>query len=139
VTRRFLAPAAFAFLFLAACAATRSQTPSRETMTAAPGYLPQPGDGSKVRGRAFVDRAMLNGNRLAVVGNLPTPCHQLRLMIPNAPDAAGLLAVEAYSVVDGSQMCAQVLQPFNVDAALTSAQARARVTVNGAAVGPLDR
>ena len=48
---------------------------------------------------------------LVVTGNLPTPCHQLRVFTAE-PDADGHIRIEAYSVSDPEKMCAQVLKPF---------------------------
>lgn len=48
---------------------------------------------------------------LVIVGNLPSPCHQLRV-IASEPDDTGHIMVQAYSVTDPEKTCAQVLEPF---------------------------
>jgi len=48
---------------------------------------------------------------LVLVGHLPSPCHQLRVVAPE-PDNTGLIKVQAYSVSDPEKMCVQVLEPF---------------------------
>jgi hypothetical protein len=48
---------------------------------------------------------------LVIVGNLPSPCHQLRVIAPE-PDSTGHIMVQVYSVTDPEKTCAQVLEPF---------------------------
>ena len=48
---------------------------------------------------------------LVIVGNLPSPCHQLRVIAPE-PDNTGHIMVQVYSVTDPETTCAQVLEPF---------------------------
>ncbi len=48
---------------------------------------------------------------LVLTGNLPTPCHQLRVVV-SEPDADSQIEVQAYSVSDPEKMCIQVLEPF---------------------------
>jgi hypothetical protein len=48
---------------------------------------------------------------LLLIGNLPTPCHQLRV-VTSKPDQDGLIQIQAYSVSDPEKMCVQVLKPF---------------------------
>ena len=48
---------------------------------------------------------------LLVIGNLPTPCHQLRV-VTTEPDEEGHIQIEMYSVSKPDMMCAQVLKPF---------------------------
>jgi hypothetical protein len=48
---------------------------------------------------------------LVLTGDLPTPCHKLRVFA-SEPDADGHILVEAYTVTDPDRMCAQVLKPF---------------------------
>jgi hypothetical protein len=48
---------------------------------------------------------------LVIVGKLPSPCHQLRVVTPE-PDNTGHIMVQVYSVTDPETTCAQVLEPF---------------------------
>ena len=48
---------------------------------------------------------------LVIVGNLPSPCHQLRVFT-SEPDNTGHIMVQVYSVTDPEKTCAQVLEPF---------------------------
>lgn len=94
-------------------------------------YVPQKGDDILTRAEAFIDAAewLAEGNTLKLSGNLPTPCHQLRIF--------GLLEektleFEVYSLVDPETICATVLAPF--DAQLTVIELPEKVktiTVNG--------
>ena len=54
---------------------------------------------------------------LVVVGKLPSPCHQLRVITPE-PDNNGHIIVQVYSVTDPETTCAQVLEPFSAVAPL---------------------
>jgi hypothetical protein len=48
---------------------------------------------------------------LLITGNLPTPCHQLRVV--NAkPDEKGHIEIQAYTLSNPDTMCTQVLEPF---------------------------
>jgi len=103
-------------------------------------FIPRASDDGLARGRAFVDRTEIKGAgtknaSLEISGNLPTPCHQLRVKLPDAPDASGALAGEVYSVSERGQICAQVLKPFTATVPLNNAQTLAKITVNGKAVG----
>jgi hypothetical protein len=48
---------------------------------------------------------------LVLRGNLPTPCHKLRVNVQE-PDAQSRIYVEVYSTVSSSLVCTQVMQPF---------------------------
>jgi hypothetical protein len=48
---------------------------------------------------------------LSLKGNLPTPCHALRVKV-NPPDATNRIMVEVYSLTNPNKMCAEVLKPF---------------------------
>lgn len=50
--------------------------------------------------------------RLALAGNLPTPCHQLGYEIA-AVNAEHQIHVRVYSTADPALSCVQVLQPFD--------------------------
>ncbi|MGQ0605153.1 MAG: hypothetical protein ACT4QE_26045 [Anaerolineales bacterium] len=105
-------------------------------------YAPQPGDSALVRDTAYVDSAELLQLEsfpvqtvLKLTGSLPTPCHQLRVAVPQ-PDAQGNIAVEVYSVVDPNRICAQVLKELDASVPLTGlAPGGYTVLVNGEQVG----
>jgi hypothetical protein len=105
-------------------------------------YDPQPGDETLSRGEVFIDSTSLlvlesypPQFRLSVSGSLPTPCHQLRAVV-SAPDASNGIAVDVYSLMDPTALCAQVLQPFTVSISIpTPPQGKYSVTVNGQMVG----
>ena len=105
-----------------------------------PAYLPKLEDARLTRGAAFVDQASiapgaLNApGSLNIAGNVPTPCHELRVNIPSALDGAGVLAIQVYSVTDPHQICAQILKPFTASVTLSPTQLRASITVNGKSV-----
>lgn len=70
------------------------------------------------RGPAFIDSTdiILKESypvqvQLVLIGNLPTPCHLLRV-VASDPDAGGRIEIEVYSVSDPEKMCIQVLEPF---------------------------
>ena len=48
---------------------------------------------------------------LVLVGQLPSPCHQLRV-VTSEPDQTGHIKVQAYTVSEPENMCIQVLEPF---------------------------
>jgi hypothetical protein len=99
-------------LLLAACAPAAVEPSAPE----APG-VPDQGNGD-MRGNVFIDRTNLLTMEsfplqfmLEIAGNLPDPCHELRVQV-NEPDAENRIFVEVFSVVDPDTMCIQVLQPF---------------------------
>lgn len=51
--------------------------------------------------------------RLTAIGDLPTPCHELRLEA-GPPDPDGIIRLEMYSATDPNVICIQVLEPFHV-------------------------
>ena len=106
---------------------------------------PRPADEQLTRGNAFVQEVGLLIREsyppqiaLTVNGELPTPCHQLRVAVP-APDQENKLAVEVYSVVNPDMMCTQVLQPFQEQVELGSfPSGHYSVWVNGELAGEFD-
>jgi hypothetical protein len=50
---------------------------------------------------------------LQLKGELPTPCHKLRIAV-EPPDKDNKVAVDVYSVVNPAEICIQVLAPFEV-------------------------
>ncbi len=86
---------------------------------------PQPGEDAIAHGPVFLDSSEILvlesfpvQLRLHLIGSLPDPCHQLRVVV-GAPDAQNGLSIEVYSVVlNEDLMCAQVLVPFEVSVPL---------------------
>ena len=81
-------------------------------------YAPKPGDAAFQRGTVFLGESMLILREsfpvqvvLGLGGELPTPCHQLRVIVP-PPDAENKILVEAYTVVNPELNCIQVIKPF---------------------------
>ena len=145
------------FVLLTACAPTPSPD---ESVTAVPSefpvrtpsspvsenpYAPQPSDDKLTRGSAFMNSAdllLMESFPIQVAmilrGNLPTPCHNLRVII-NPPDGDNNIDVATYSVSDPSAICAQVLQSFDASIPLGSfPTGHYTVSVNGERVGEFD-
>lgn len=109
------------------------------------GYIPEEGDGNLSKGNIFIDSAeilILESYPVQIVlslqGNLPTPCHQLRVDA-QAPDEQNRIYVEAYSVSDPNAICIQVLKPFDASTPLGSfPSGHYTVWVNGEKVGEFD-
>ena len=87
---------------------------------------PSPVDSNPVRGNAYLDSAELLTLEsfplqftLVLKGNLPTPCHQLRVSV-STPDGNNKILVEVYSLSSPDAICAQVLQPFSQNIPLGS-------------------
>lgn len=75
---------------------------------------------------------------LELAGNLPTPCHQLRVDV-SPPDADNKVIVEVYSVVDPGVMCTQVLKPFELNHPLGSfPEGKYTLWVNGEMVAEFE-
>jgi len=120
-------------LLLSACASV-NQNPnmdepvSNET-SISPGvgdYIPSPSDSNLTHGTAFIDSTELLTLEsfplqftLKLRGKLPTPCNRLRISV-SSPDADHKITVDVYSVSNPDEMCAQVLQPFDVNFPLGS-------------------
>ena len=136
--------ALLACAFAAACspAGPVPNTPGRraaKALTTNP-YAPRLSDAKWVRGSIEIDQASLRASAsagtsaLILAGSLPTPCHELRLRIPEGPDAQGVLRIEAWSVAAPGRICAQMLQPFSVQVQIFIGNASA-LRVNGLEVG----
>lgn len=113
--------------------------------TSAMPYLPQPEDEKMTRGEAYLDTVTLLSAEsyppqitLQLVGNLPNPCHQLRVNIPR-PDAQNRIYIEVYSVAGTDLACIEVLQPFDAAVPLGSFPAgKYTVFVNGEQIGEFE-
>jgi hypothetical protein len=108
-------------------------------------YSPQPGDSNLTRGNVFIENSELLIMEsypiqvaLVMKGELPTPCNQLRVVV-NPTNNKNRILVEVYSVIDTSQICAQVTDPFEANVALGSFQGgHYTVWVNGEMAGEFD-
>jgi hypothetical protein len=111
-------------------------------------YAPQASDANLIRGNVYLDSSELltlesfpPQYRLALTGNLPDPCHQLRVQTA-APDASSRILMDVYSVAKPDAMCVQMLQPFNASVSLSTSELSAghyTVWVNGEMVGDFDK
>ena len=138
-------------LILTACGPAPTQSPDTLVDSDSPPnglppiYAPRPGDDQLTRGEAFIDSADLLTMEsfplqfaLVLKGNLPTPCHQIRV-IYNEPDAENKIKLEVYSVTDPNAACAQMLQPFEQNISLGSfPSGHYTVWVNGQQVAEFD-
>lgn len=108
-------------------------------------YAPKPGDLALIRGNVFVQEMGLLIREsfppqiaLTVSGELPTPCHQLRVLI-GEPDAENRIDVEVYSVVNPDLACIQVVEPLDATIELgTFSSGHYSVWVNGELAGEFD-
>ena len=108
-------------------------------------YAPQPGDSALIRGNVFIQETDLLIREsfppqiaLTLSGELPTPCHQLRVQAEE-PDADNRINVEVYSVVNPDLACIQVVEPFEANISLgTYPSGHYSVWVNGEMVGEFD-
>lgn len=107
--------------------------------------LPPPEGSTLTRESAFVNSVELLIREsfppqvsLVVNGDLPTPCHRLRITV-SQPDSENKITVDVYSVVDSKQACIQVIKPFEQSVDLgTFPSGRYSVWVNGKMVGEFD-
>jgi hypothetical protein len=139
------------FAVLGACggrtAVTQPNTTQSRKQTGTEGamshpYSPKPGDEKLARGTVTIDK-VTSANApaagaivLTIVGSLPTPCHELRLLVAPGQPAGGVIRIEAWSVTDPDRMCAQVLHPFSVQVPVQAA-ADSKVAINGTPYGSI--
>ncbi|MGD2159458.1 MAG: hypothetical protein PVG32_21455 [Anaerolineales bacterium] len=105
-------------------------------------YAPQPGDKELKRGEVFIDGSevlLLESFpvqvQLRVVGNLPTPCNELRAVV-SEPDDQSRIEVEIYSVRDPDMICTQVLEPFEANISIGDfTEGEYTIWVNGEQAG----
>ena len=90
------------------------------------GFIPSPADSNLLRGNVYLDSTELLTMEsyplqfmLILRGNLPTPCHELRVAV-SPPDSQNKIVVDVYSVADPNAICVQMLQPFEVNFPLGS-------------------
>jgi hypothetical protein len=68
---------------------------------------------------------------LYISGNLPTPCHMLRVVV-SGPDPQDVIHVDVYTVADPNEMCTQVLEPFSAEVPLPGyVEGKTTLLVNG--------
>lgn len=110
-----------------------------------PAYAPQPGDSTLTKANAITNKAYVIFNDadpveviLHISGYLPTPCHELRVAIPES-DENGDIFVEIYALVAPDQICEQVLRAYDVSINLgTYPRGSYWVWLNGGRVGNFD-
>lgn len=137
-----------ACIIMAACGA--GIMPDDETIksspTASPAlWDPEIDDESLIRGEAFVNESQIivqenapHQHLLRLSGALPTPCHQLRVLLPE-PDELARIWVEVYSLSDPAEICIQVLEPFEANIPLGEfSPGEYEVLVNGDIVGSIN-
>lgn len=120
-------------------------SPTPELLLPTQQLLPQKGDKLLDKGTFFLDDAGLLllesfpvQVNLMISGNLPTPCHQLRVSIAE-PDAEKRIVVEVYTLVDPNIICIQVLEPYEATLPLGSFPGgHYSVWVNGILAGEFD-
>jgi hypothetical protein len=123
VTVKNISPVLTVIVFmLTACSPVTSVPPTANIETATPSpipsFTPVPTDSNLVRSNVLLDSTELLTLEsyplqftLALKGNLPTPCNQLRVDV-SLPDSENKIIVDIYSVIQPDAICAQVLQPF---------------------------
>ena len=103
----------FILICLAGCAAAPVSTEATKEMTVKiqNPNAPQTDDSALIKGKAYVESVAWDEAAwtLSISGELPTPCHQLRV---NPTLSAHVLELEVYSLSDPASMCTQVLEPF---------------------------
>lgn len=110
-------------------------------------YEPQPDDAELQRGQVFLDlknsplvisESLPVQVSLILNGNLPDPCHKLRVVVvPANPQRE--VRLEVYSVYDPQLVCITVLQPINATIPLGSfPSGHYTVFVNDQLVGEFD-
>jgi len=126
--------------------AMASETPVPSVPPIENPYSAQPGDDLLTHDRVFLDTQELLIEQglppliiLILQGNLPTPCHQLRVDI-NPPDDNNRIFAEVYSVADPEIICIQVLEPFEAHIPLDGfSSGQYTVWVNGEQVGKFNQ
>jgi hypothetical protein len=108
-------------------------------------YLPVPEDANLIREVVYLDSVDLLTMEsfplqfsLVFKGNLPTPCHHLRIAA-NQPDNENKIVLDVYSVLEPNTSCIEVLEPFEVNFPLGDyPQGQYTVWVNGDQVAEFD-
>jgi hypothetical protein len=136
----FAAPARAASASTISASSTSTTTASISSSS----YSPQPGDEKLIRDKVFLDlsksRLIVSATRpvqvkAVISGNLPSPCHVLRVVVSPA-DSANIINISVYSLVKPGSACAAVLQPFSVTVPIGSfTSGNYTVFVNGLRLG----
>ena len=107
-------------------------------VNATPLPFPQPEDFKLKEGKAYLNSYSVEsipGGKLllSLQGNLPTPCHSLRVSVERKD---WHLSVRVYSVVDPQAMCIQKLQPFSTQVKIGPfSDGKYTVSINGKDAG----
>ncbi len=79
---------------------------------------PVPSDEKMIEGTVFIEGSDILTLEsyppqfaVAISGNLPTPCHQLRSKV-SQPDEQNRIYIEVFTLTKPNEMCIQVLKPF---------------------------
>lgn len=131
-------------IFAAACGAIPADDETNKSSpTATPGpWEPKEDDENLIRGEAFINESHIilqeddsQPHLLILSGALPTPCHQLRVFIPE-PDDQDRIHIEVYSLSDPGEICIQVLEPFEASIPFGEIPSgEYEVVVNGDSIG----
>ena len=110
-------------------------------------YLPTTSDENYTRGQVFLDlkasqvvllESLPVQINLLLKGDLPDPCHQLRV-VAVTDEAAKRVDLEVYSLVSKANACITVVQPFEATITLGSFPAGSyTVYANGEKLGEFD-
>ena len=108
-------------------------------------YSKQAGDNILSHSNVFLDSSQINIMEsfpvqisLSLQGSLPTPCHQLRIIV-SPPDKEKRIQIEVYSIFDPDEICAQMLHDFDVNIPLGSfPTGNYSIWVNGSQIGIFD-
>jgi hypothetical protein len=142
-----------ALTLLTACGAAATPTDSPDTPVDSdtppnglpPSYFPRPGDKQLQQAEVYdIATELLTMESypvqflLVIRGNLPTPCHELRMVFLEH-HTEPKVELKVYSVVEPDAICVQVLQPFEQNVNLGSFPAgHYTIWINGEQVAEFD-
>lgn len=136
--------AAFTGPAFAAPARVTSTSITTDAALSSSSYGVQPGDDKLIRDKVFLimekSRLIVSATRpvqvkAVITGNLPSPCHVLRVVVGSA-NTANIINISVYSLVKPGIACAAVLQPFSVTVPVgTFSSGSYTVFVNGLRLG----
>lgn len=106
---------------------------------------PIPGDEKMIQGTVFIEGSDIITMEsfppqfaIAISGNLPTPCHQLRSKV-SGPDDQNRISVEVFTLTNPDEMCIQVLKPFEAVIPLGNyPSGKYTIWLNGKQVGEIN-
>lgn len=106
---------------------------------------PIPGDENMIQGTVFIEGSDIITMEsfplqyaIAISGNLPTPCHQLRSKV-SQPDDQNRINVEVFTLTKPNEMCIQVLKPFEAVIPLGSyPSGKYTIWLNGKQIGEIN-